>query len=126
MTVHVASEHPSLDLDDERARCLICGFETRDRNLMRAHREVNHGGARMPSKPASMPKSRPTKKQKISAVGAKPGGDLACPKCGGAQFKTRRSALHRTTIITTVGVSGLLKSGSQVRCTTCGTIYKRG
>lgn len=113
----------------ERTKCLICGFATPVAVTMRAHRETEHDGATMPSKPVALPRrsrATKTKQQRISKVGATSSGVLACPKCGGAQFKTRRSAKHRTAMITTVGVAGLLKSGSQVRCTTCGTIYKRG
>lgn len=65
---------------------------------------------------------RKSKKVKFSNV-AEDGN--ACPKCGGSEFKTKRSSKHRLGVALT-GPAALLKSGSQVRCVTCGTIYKRG
>lgn len=60
-----------------------------------------------------------TKHQPISQVGHHPGGVLACPKCGGTGFKAKRSVAGKVAI-------GLLAPKTQVRCTTCGTTYKRG
>jgi hypothetical protein len=56
---------------------------------------------------------------------------LACPKCGGTQFKARRTAGDRTMIAlgtVTTGVGGILsaqKRQQKVQCVTCGTFYER-
>jgi hypothetical protein len=72
----------------------------------------------------------------ISAVGVQnpTGGGLACPKCGGTQFKARRSKGARVGIAaTTIATGGLAGLGAaavtkqrKVQCVTCGTIYERG
>lgn len=56
---------------------------------------------------------------KISKVGVKGQAGLACPKCGGTQFKAKRSAGGK------VGL-GLLAPKTRVRCVTCGAQYTRG
>lgn len=122
---------PYSSREDDRPTCSTCGYRAADFSGLDAHIKAVHSGMTLGSaRPVqSAPTARPTastKRQKISQVGDDSTGTLQCPKCGGGQFKTRRSGLHRTAMITTVGVAGLLKSGSQVRCTTCGTIYKRG
>lgn len=56
---------------------------------------------------------------------------LACPKCGGTQFKARRTAGDRTKIAAgtvTTGVGGVFsarKNQQKVQCVTCGTFYDR-
>lgn len=56
---------------------------------------------------------------------------LACPKCGGTQFKARRTAGDRTRIAAgtvTTGVGGIFsarKNQQKVQCVTCGTFYDR-
>jgi DNA-directed RNA polymerase subunit RPC12/RpoP len=67
---------------------------------------------------------RDSKKVALSNVGDTTTGELACPKCGGTGFKAKRTAKHRAAAALTIGAA-TLKTGSQVRCTTCGTIYKR-
>ena len=72
----------------------------------------------------------------LSEVGSKSpdGTGLACPKCGGAQFKARRSGAARAgivgTTIATGGVGGIVAAGAtkqkRVTCVTCGTVYVRG
>jgi uncharacterized protein with PIN domain len=42
-----------------------------------------------------------------------------CPRCGGAAFKAKRSKKGKVS-------AGLLAPKTQVKCTTCGTMYKRG
>ena len=65
--------------------------------------------------------------QKISEVGDRTQNGLACPKCGGTQFKAKRSRRGKVlgTAIT-LGAGAVLAPKSMVRCTTCKTDYKRG
>lgn len=74
-------------------------------------------------------------KAPISSVGKAEGqAGLACPKCGGGQFKARRSTAARATIgAATVATGGLAGLGAaavtrqkQVQCVTCGAKYMRG
>lgn len=58
----------------------------------------------------------------ISSVGEKTAAGLACPKCGGTQFKTGR----KTSTKLTFGASSMLGQAHFVRCVTCGTRYRRG
>lgn len=71
----------------------------------------------------------------ISEVGRVEGqAGLACPKCGGGQFKARRSTAARvgvaTTTVATGGLAGLgaaaVTKQKQVQCVTCGAKYMRG
>jgi ssDNA-binding Zn-finger/Zn-ribbon topoisomerase 1 len=69
----------------------------------------------------------PRGRQKISEAGARTEtGQLVCPKCGGAQFTAKRSKKGKVIGFTTLGVAGLVAPKSQVKCVTCGTMYKRG
>lgn len=62
----------------------------------------------------------------ISNVGQRTTGGLACPKCGGTQFKAKRSAKGKA-IGAVAGVAGaMLAPKSRVRCVTCKTEYVRG
>ncbi len=67
----------------------------------------------------------------ISEIGDKSSGVLACPRCGGNQFKTKRSgavkgaAVVGTLALGPLGLAALAKA-SEVKCVTCGTSYKRG
>jgi hypothetical protein len=56
---------------------------------------------------------------RISQVGVKTTGGLACPKCGGTSFKSKRSATGK------VGF-GLLAAKTRVKCETCGAQFTRG
>jgi hypothetical protein len=49
-----------------------------------------------------------------------------CPKCGGTQFKARRSNTKRFVGAATIGVGTVLTSRSQVQCVTCGAKFRRG
>jgi len=71
--------------------------------------------ARARSAPAVRQPSGPARYTKISTVAQ----NGACPKCGGSQFKAKRSAMGK------IGL-GLLAPKTQVRCVTCGTTYRRG
>lgn len=69
----------------------------------------------------------------ISKVADRSSGTLACPKCGGTQFKAKRSTKSRAGIVAgsavTLGV-GLVAAAAtkqtRVKCVTCGTEYQRG
>ena len=60
--------------------------------------------------------------------------DGKCPKCGGEQFKARRSGRARFGIggatVATGGLAGAVAFGAtkktKVECVTCGTVYDRG
>jgi hypothetical protein len=65
-------------------------------------------------------------REQISAVGAKTDAGLACPKCGGSQFTAKRSKKGKVIGFATIGVGGLVAPKSQVKCVTCGTMFKRG
>lgn len=56
---------------------------------------------------------------RISKVGVKGQAGLGCPKCGGTQWKAKRSAGGKVAL-------GLLASKTRVRCETCGAQYVRG
>ena len=74
--------------------------------------------------------------RRISEVGRPSSGSgLACPNCGGAQFKARRSGAARVGIVgATVLTGGLagpvvaaaVTKQTRVTCVTCGTVYLRG
>lgn len=65
-------------------------------------------------------------REQLSKVGATTGNGLACPKCGGSQFTAKRSKKGKVIGFATVGVGGLVAPKSQVKCVTCGTMFKRG
>jgi len=67
------------------------------------------------SAPAVRQPSLPARYTKISTVAQ----NGACPKCGGSQFKAKRSAMGKLGL-------GVLAPKTQVRCVTCGTTYRRG
>ena len=66
------------------------------------------------------------KRTPISQLGRQTHGGLACPKCGGTQFKARRSGGARAGIVATGLVGLAFTKQTKVACTTCGTIYQRG
>lgn len=66
------------------------------------------------------------RRKKISKAGATDEGGIACPKCGGTQFTAKRSMKAKTLGVATVGVGAALAPKSQVKCVTCGKMYKRG
>ncbi|HEX8770154.1 MAG TPA: hypothetical protein VF711_05235 [Acidimicrobiales bacterium] len=65
-------------------------------------------------------------RQPISKAGVRNEAGLACPRCGGAQFTAKRSVKGKTVGIATLGVGGLIAPKSQVKCVTCGAMFKRG
>ncbi len=62
----------------------------------------------------------------ISEAGDQTAGGLACPKCGGTQFKAKRGRLGKLIGVATVGVGALAVPKRWVKCETCGTEYQRG
>ena len=64
--------------------------------------------------------------QRLSKVADRDDGDLRCPKCGGSQFKARRSNTSRMVGVSTLGVGAVLTPRSQVQCVTCGAKFRRG
>jgi ssDNA-binding Zn-finger/Zn-ribbon topoisomerase 1 len=71
-------------------------------------------------------KGKPSRKRKISSAGVKTESGVACPKCGGGQFKARRSTAGRLGIVATGLLAVPLTRQKQVQCVTCGTKYARG
>lgn len=61
---------------------------------------------------------------KISQAGVhgEGGAGLACPVCGGSEFKVGR----KTSTKLLFGAASLLGQARYVRCVTCGTRYRRG
>jgi hypothetical protein len=65
--------------------------------------------------------------RKISNAGDHtPDGILTCPRCGGTQFTSKRSAGAKALLIPTVGVGALLAPKTRVRCVTCRKVFIRG
>jgi hypothetical protein len=71
----------------------------------------------------------------ISQIGIRTGGGLACPRCGGTNFKARRSTKGRAGIVgATLLTGGLLGTAAGagltkqawVTCITCGSLFGRG
>lgn len=62
----------------------------------------------------------------ISEVAQHTQAGLACPRCGGTQFRAKRSRLAKAALVPTVGVGVLLAPKHWVKCVTCGAEYKRG
>lgn len=64
-------------------------------------------------------------RKKISKAGATDDG-VRCPKCGGQQFTAKRSKKGKLIGAATVGVGLLAAPKTQVKCVTCGAMFKRG
>ncbi len=58
-------------------------------------------------------------RQRLSEVGARSNHGLACPNCGGTNFKPKRSKAGKIAV-------GVLAPKSELKCITCGAIFKRG
>jgi DNA-directed RNA polymerase subunit RPC12/RpoP len=57
--------------------------------------------------------------KKLSAVGTKTSGGLACPNCGSTSFESKRSAGGKL-------AGGLLAPKTRVKCVACGVEFVRG
>ena len=99
------------------AQCRSC------RNLCDPPTRTGRKGEVFPSKEYTGKKSE---RQKLSKVGDTESGTLACPKCGGTQFTAKRSSKGKMIGFATLGVGGLLAPKSEVKCVTCGTMFRRG
>lgn len=64
-------------------------------------------------------------KRKITKVGRQPDGTIACPKCGGTQFEPCRSGAQKVDAILVIPALFFQKKAN-VRCVTCGKVYRRG
>lgn len=65
--------------------------------------------------------------QPISSVGVRSeSAGLACPKCGGTNFKAKRSAGAKVAGATFGVVGALAMPKRRVKCVTCGTEFLRG
>jgi hypothetical protein len=60
-----------------------------------------------------------TKEHLTDVASRGPDGSPRCPNCGGQQFTAKRSVIGKLGF-------GVLAAKSQVRCVTCGTVFKRG
>ena len=74
-----------------------------------------------------------TVRRNISVVGNQTHAGLQCPRCGGIQFKARRSKAARAGVAaSTIAFAPLgavavgVTKKKRVQCVTCGTIYDRG
>jgi len=63
------------------------------------------------------------RRKKFSKASKGTGG---CPKCGSQQFTAKRSKKGKTIGVLTVGVGVMVAPKSQVKCVSCGTMYRRG
>lgn len=74
-----------------------------------------------------------TVRRNISEVGNQTHVGLQCPRCGGMQFKARRSKAARAGVaVSTIAFPPLGAAAvaatkkKRVQCVTCGTVYDRG
>lgn len=86
--------------------------------------------------PPPVAKARPD----LSAVGVRTDSGLACPRCGGAQFKTKRSVKWKAGLAGGAALTALsagawapvlIASAATAKpkwvvCVTCGEVYNRG
>ncbi|MEO9224036.1 MAG: hypothetical protein ABI276_03500 [Acidimicrobiales bacterium] len=63
------------------------------------------------------------RRKRISKVGDRSGGTVACPKCGGSDLAPRRSRRAKVVALPTLGLS--LTRRTRLKCVTCGAVYKR-
>ena len=61
----------------------------------------------------------------ISQVGDRTPAGLACPKCGGTNFKAKRSRGAKI-LLAPIPIAIAAAPKSRVKCVTCGTEYQRG
>lgn len=104
-------------------RCPKCIYQPTSPEDAERHQRVVHPrpNSVAPPQPKLDPNKK-TKKQKLSEVGSATENGLACPKCGGTNFTVKRSGKAKVML----GVGAMLVKGSQVRCVSCGTVFKRG
>lgn len=97
------------------------GIRDRIAKANEAARDVHERGApeRAASRQAHQERvdqlQRPSARQKLSDVSA----DGRCPDCGGSQFTAKRSKKGKV-------LAAFAAPKSQVKCVTCGAMFKRG
>lgn len=111
-------------------RCPRCIYQPKDAEDAKGHMLRVHTHPVSTSSTPSPPPA-PKGKARISEVGDKTDAGLACPKCGGTQFKVKRSGMQKLGALAaapiTLGASAvILAKGTRVACVACGTVYKRG
>lgn len=117
------------DDDREQRRTRAVDRAAKRVEFEKAMAEYKAGKAdRQAAKPAGS-----TVRAPISQVGDRSSGVLACPKCGGAQFKAKRRGLAKgaawaaapiTLGLTAAAMAAIPKT--RVQCVTCKTEYLRG
>jgi DNA-directed RNA polymerase subunit RPC12/RpoP len=101
-------------------QCAQCHKTFSSEQMLQAHTFSEHSSSKPKSSPA-------VGRQKFSAVASTTAtGEAKCPKCGGTAFTAKRSVKGKVIGFTTLGVGGLLAPKSQVKCVTCGEMFKRG
>jgi DNA-directed RNA polymerase subunit RPC12/RpoP len=97
-------------------RCSQCGKDFSSDVRLKAHGNVEH---------APPPKAKLGSRPKFSEAADRSSGTAACPRCGGTDFTAKRSVKGKTVGFGLAGIGGLLAPKSQVKCVTCGEMFKR-
>jgi len=103
------------------------------------YRETMSGTGPSPTQPRAGSAKQPYSgkiggRERVSKVGDRTGDsrELKCPNCGGTNFKAKRSIKGKLGMaaagVTVVGgpLVAALAPKTQVKCVTCGTMFKRG
>ena len=101
-------------VDHGKPTCIRCGSV-----LPSPTRPGRKGEIVYSEKPRPEYTGRTGARENLSLVGERTEAGLACPKCGGMQFTAKRSKTGK------VGL-GVLAPKTQVKCVTCGMMFKRG
>jgi uncharacterized C2H2 Zn-finger protein len=136
-TAAIKCKHCGEMLDDdvepvESLTCPSCGEVRSTEQSLYDHRVAMHayvdyrGGPSGRGPSTARYSGRMGERRRLSAVGAKTEGGIACPRCGGTQFTAKRSNTGKAVGFATLGVGGLIAPKSQVKCVTCGMKFKRG
>lgn len=80
---------------------------------------VTMKAARFPQPASAVRRDGPAR---LSEVGERTAAGLACPICGGTQWKAHRTLGTKLAF----GLASMLGNARRVRCVTCGTDYVRG
>jgi hypothetical protein len=120
------AERAHLRGSDGRYHCRRCDASFAGEVPLRDHEIQQHDGGGWTSTPTATSTSSGRSKERLSEVGDTSSGVLTCPRCGGAGFQAKRSRGAKLALGVTVGVGALLAPKTRVKCTTCGTEYRRG
>lgn len=143
MEAAVAAAHAAAvsDVGDRPATPAPDGWDDPHQNESWAHRVVREEAekeARKRQRQAGRTSRQMSKapggtvRTNLSEVGDRSSGVLACPKCGGAQFRIKRRGLVKGAAWLAVPLTGaaslaaLAAPKSRVQCVTCKTEYLRG